>query len=43
MWQTLLGLAPLTVVALGLGTWTCWDIARSFRAPGEDARGGRRG
>jgi hypothetical protein len=44
MWQTLLGLAPLVVVALGLAVWTTMDVARSFRPPRNDApRRGRRG
>jgi len=43
MWQTLIGLAPLTLVAAGLGAWTAVDIARSLRSPRADSGGGGRG
>jgi hypothetical protein len=43
MWQTLLDLAPLTTVALGLTAWTTVDIARSCSPIRVRARGGRRG
>lgn len=41
MWQTLSGLAPLTLVAAGLATWTVVDIARSFRPSRRRVREGR--
>lgn len=39
MWQTLLALAPLGTVAIGLGTWTVVDLVRSCRRPVTGATG----
>jgi hypothetical protein len=43
MWHTLLGLAPITALALILAAWTTVDIARSGRSPRDDIRGDFRG
>lgn len=43
MWQTLLGLAPLTLVAGGLSAWTAMDVVRSLRAQRQQSHGRRRG
>ena len=43
MWQTVIGLAPLALVAAGLGAWTAVDVARSLRSPRENPGGGGRG
>lgn len=42
MLQTLLGMAPLTLVALVVGAWTAVDVVREIRAPREDVHGGDR-